>query len=372
MSKEEKLLILQMVADGKITPEQGVELLKVVGGPGTREVPAEPTVKPPAPYAPKGAIPPKQAESYADSMSKHFEDLGQRVGETVSESAEGLRKLISSFFGGGGLFAGGPEFELHDEIKGEIPAEGDLDISLRTINGRITVETWDQPGFLLDVKKKISARNEDEAKELLKDVYEFSQDGVSLRARAKESSGNFMGRNASVSFTLTIPRARQASLNLDSANGRITVEGVSGKRCVADTANGRIEVTGCHFGDAILDTANGRIEFDGSASNLKADTANGRIEACLRGAGTWKLGTANGRIEVEIEREEGTGYEIDISSVMGRLEVTGMDDAEVLIDETRQKFGSRRYKARTKGFEESPVKASLKASSSMGRVTVSL
>ena len=30
MSKEEKMLVLQMVADGQITPEQGVELLNAL------------------------------------------------------------------------------------------------------------------------------------------------------------------------------------------------------------------------------------------------------------------------------------------------------------------------------------------------------
>jgi len=389
MSKEEKMMILEMVAQGKITPEQGVELLKAVSS-GGQDAPG---AGPKAPgltqsiretvdqhvreaidesigkareAASKAA---ERAQEISDSLARKVEETAQKTGTVVGGTGN-LAKMIFRVFSGG--FPGqGPQYEFHEEVRGELPSDGEIDVSLRTTNGRITVEAWDEPGYLLDVTKKVNATDEEEARKLLENVFDFSQEGLILRATSREGRQDTWGRNLSVGFNLKLPKGRSASLNLDSANGRITVDGISGARCVADTANGRIEVSRAEFKSAKLDTANGRIEFEGSASDLKMDTANGRIEAKLKGAGTWKCDTANGKIDVEIAREEGVGYEVDISSSMGRLDVSGMGDVEVLVDETKQRIGSKRYKARTKDFENATRKASLKASSAMGRVTVS-
>lgn len=386
MSKEEKMMVLEMVAQGKITPEQGAELLRALGS-GQRESGGltqdlsqsvkkglESSIKKIQEHVEKVKDVQNEtvekAESIAEGAAKRAQELSARTSVVIGESAANLGKLISQIFAGG-IGQRGPEFEFHDEIQGELPPSGELDVSLDTTNGRITVETWDGPGFFCDVRKKASARNEEEAKELLKDSYEFNQDGCIIRARSKEKVAGSWGKNVSIAFTLKLPKGRKSSLNLNSANGRISVDGISGTKMTADTANGRVEVTRCDFDSAEIDTANGRIEFQGSSRNLRLDTANGRIEARLAGEGNWKCDTANGRIEVEIAREGDIGYEVDVSSVMGQLEVTGMPDMDVIVDDTKDKFGSKRFKARTKGFENAVRKGVLKASSSLGRVTVS-
>lgn len=422
MSKEEKMLILQMVAEGKITPEQGAELLRAVvegkpeaSAPKPVLVPATPAT-PAAPAAPLAPRSPgqeiresirksidsnvrssieeniqratrqaeiaaeraaSQAEAWADKVAKHAEEFagrasreGENLGKVLGESGENLGKVIARLFSGG-FGVGGPQFEFHEEVRGELPVDGEIQVALTTSNGRITVDTWDDKGFRLDIRKTAHAATEAEAKELVKDGFEFSQDGLNLTARSKEI-GSLLSSGYSVGFTLTLPRDRKASLRLSSSNGRLTAERVTGTRLRASTANGRIVAEGCAFAETEMDTANGRIELTGKPGNLRATTANGRIEGQIEGAGTWKMESANGRIEVNVKKEPGVAYEVDASTVAGRIEVTGLEDSEVLIDETRQKFGSRHYKARSKGFSDAAAKASLVASTTSGRVTVSL
>lgn len=396
MSKEEKLMILQMVSEGKITPEQGAELLRAVGE-GKPEAPAAAT-------APK-ATPGQQveevseniqrtieratrraeevaqratahAEQWASQVAKHADEIarrasgeGENLGKILGESGANLGKVLAKIFGGG--FSGGPQFEFHEEMRGELPAEGEIQISMSTSNGRITVDTWDEKGYRLDVRKTSNAATEAEAKEATKDGYEFKQDGLNITARSKEFGDGFnVLRQYTIGFTLTLPRDRKATLNLASSNGRITVGGVSGTRLHATTSNGRVEAEGCNFADTELGSANGRIEFEGRPGNLNASTANGRISAHLGGLGNWKLNSANGRIDVEVRKELGAAYGVEASTVMGKIDVQGMEDAEVLVNETKQKVGSRRYQARTRGFSDAPSKASLYASTTMGRVTV--
>ena len=419
MSKEEKMMILQMVAEGKITPEQGAELLRAVGE-GKPEAPAAPKAAGPAqlPQAPSAPGVPatvigetirksidssirenleknieraarqaeraaeraaSHAEEWADKVAKHAEEIagkaareGENLGKVLGESGENLGKIIGRIFSGSfSGFSGGPQFEFHEEVRGELPAEGEVQVSLSTLNGRITVDTWDESGFRLDVRKTANAVSEEEAKELVKDRFEFTQDGLNLTARARELPQAF-GRSCSVGFTLTLPRDRKASLALDSSNGRLAADGVSGSRLRANTANGRVSIESCSFNDTEIDTANGRIEFEGRPGNFRATTANGRIDARLQGTGNWKMDSANGRLEAAVKKEPGAAYEVEASTVMGRIEVTGMEGAEILVDETRQKFGSRRYKARSRGYSDAASKVSLVASTAMGKVTISL
>ena len=372
MSKDEKMMILQMVADGKITPEQGAELLKALGpqAPPVRPAPPVPSI-PPAGV--EGTV--RRVESVADDIASRAGELAERVSrhaveiaDRASRGGEEIGKVIARIFGGG--IPGGPQFEFHEEVKGELPAKGEIEVNFSTSNGRITVDTWDEAGFRLDVKKTANASTEEEAKELVKDGFEFSQDGLKLTARSKDSFG-VLRNGYSVSFHLTLPRGRMASLRLSSSNGRITVDDVAGTTLTASTANGRVEAKGCSFQHTEIHSANGRIEFEGRSGDLKASTANGRIEASLAGTGTWKLDSANGKIDVEIRKEPDAAYEVDVSTVMGKIDVSGLENAEVLIDESRRRGGGGRYKARTRGFSDAASKASLSASTTMGRVNVS-
>lgn len=429
VSKEEKMMVLQMVAEGKITPEQGAELLRAIGetkpeapaAPKPGWIPAAPSAPaaPPAPQAPAAPVAPRapgqeirdsirrsidanvrsnieqsieraarqaekaaemaasQAEAWAGRVAHHAEEFaetasreGENLGKVLGESGENIGKMIARLFSGG-FGVGGPEFEFHEELRGELPAEGELQVQMSTSNGRVVVDTWDEQGFRLDIRKTAHAASEAEAKELVKDGYEFSQNGLSLNARTKEIS-TFVNAAYSVGFTLTLPRDRKASLQIRSSNGRLEVDRISGTSLKATTANGRIIVNGCSFSRTDTETANGRIEFSGNPGDLHASTANGRIEAELGGAGAWKMESANGRIEASITRAPGVAYEVDASTLAGKIEVTGLEDAEVLVDETKAKFGSRHYKARTRGFSDAASKASLVASTTSGRVTVSL
>lgn len=375
MAKEEKMLILQMVADGQITPEQGVELLTAVGA-GKHSPVFEPdalkqTVKQrvddvvdDAEQVAERAE--EQAEKIADSVSSRFDEVGRDL-DKIGQMADGFGKVISQLFTGG--FSGGPGFKFEEEIAGEFAEDGELDINFSTANGRITVESWDEPGYLLTVRKRINAETEEEAKRILENSYEFRQEGLSLKA----STGNgFAGglRNRSIAFFLKIPNSRKASLNLSSANGRIMLEEVSGTKCVIRTANGRIDAEDCGFGEAKMRTANGRVVYEGAVESIDIATANGRIDTELKGVGDWRFSTANGRIEIEVDKSDDAAYEVELFSNVGRIEVDDMGDVEVLEDKVKGYIGRRRYRARSRGFENAKLKGYIKASSNAGRIGV--
>lgn len=391
MSKEEKMLILEMVKEGKIAPEQGVELLNALG---------------------RVNLPPKAPLRFGPGISGEIEDKEESIEKTVEKieelaesKAESLAERISHMFSGS--TARGPRFEFSDEFHGELDPEGEIEVELRSSNGAIEVRSWDKSGYSLEVTKTVNAASEEEAKKILEDCFEFTHEGSVLTGVAKERQV-FGNRNLCVDFTLTLPADRSAILNLHSANGRITVEGVSGpgckartangriemgdskfetlalntsngrivmdevsgKKCTAETMNGRIEATNCSFDEMDMTDMNGRVEYEGRASNMTAKTMNGRIVAELAGTGNWDLKTSNGPIEVRIRRGEADLYEVDLSSSNGEIEVDGMGEVDVIIDERRKYSRSRHYKASNKGFDKADSKSYLTASTGSGRISV--
>ncbi|HHY75417.1 MAG TPA: DUF4097 domain-containing protein [Firmicutes bacterium] len=401
MSKEEKMLILQMVAEGKITPEQGAELLRALGD-SRPESSSRPPVAPPPHYAdvrqpdaPAGDFGSaleqnirrtiettveasvQRAQAAAEAAAKRAEEFAQRfaeqgenLGKVLGESGENLGKIFARIFGGGWVFGGGNQYDFPEEIRGELPPEGEITVDMGTLNGRISLDVWDEPGYRLVVTRRVPAATEEEARSKANDLYEFTQDGLTLRARGREHRNNLFGSSPSVHFALTLPRDRRARIVVSSANGRLTFEGVKGSSLKASTANGRIEARGLDFSDISLDSANGRIEFTGKVRDLSLRTANGRVVADVEGAGNWNLSSANGRIELNVRKIPGAAYEVEASSVSGKVDVAGLEDAEVLINEVRHSGGARRYKARSRNYDAAEVRGSIKAHTASGRVIV--
>lgn len=391
MSKEEKMLILEMVKEGKITPEQGVELLNALLG-------SKPALKPPL----------KSMRGISDDTEGReasIEQAVEKIEELAESRAESLAERISHMFSGSA--SRGPRFELSEEFQGELDPEGEIEVDLQSANGAIEVRSWDRPGYRLEVLKKANAETEEEAERILEGCFEFSHTGSTLTAIAKERQ-RLGSRNLSVDFMLSLPADRRATVNLHSANGRITVQGISGSRCraktangriealdtkfevlelntangriviedasgekcTAETMNGRIEARGCKFCDVEMTDMNGRIEYEGESRNMTAKTMNGRVVVELTGTGNWNIKTSNGPIEAKIHKGETDSYEVDLVTQNGAIEVDGMGDVDVLIDERKKHQRTRHYRACSKGFAEAESKGSLKASTSSGRISV--
>jgi hypothetical protein len=117
--------------------------------------------------------------------------------------------------------------------------------------------------------------------------------------------------------------ASERELEVETANGRVLLDAVTGKVKVHAT-NGRVELRGI-AGEATVVCANGSIEAQAPRGSLDLSTANGRIlvrEAQLK-SGSFKSG--NGRIAVQV-RPEGAAN-LGIFAGNGRVELAVPNDA---------------------------------------------
>jgi hypothetical protein len=140
-------------------------------------------------------------------------------------------------------------------------------------NGGIHVEGWDGDGVRLLVKVEASAWSDEEARAMVEQV-EIATDGV-VRA---EGPRTFRRGGWYASYRAQVPRS--FDLRLESVNGGISIEEVSG-RIDLDTQNGGISLAALG-GDVHGRTRNGglRVELTGArwdGRGLDLETDNGGV-----------------------------------------------------------------------------------------------
>ena len=192
-------------------------------------------------------------------------------------------------------------------------------VKLSNVNGRVTVQSWDQPRVKVVAVKKVEADSDDiqEAMKALKVDIQPQAGGLvidTLYPRDSQGAGSIFAWllgdhiESQVTYELTVPRAM--NVDVSNTNGGIHLTGVSGKHEL-DTTNGKIEVARC-------------------AGSLDASTTNGSIRAELtqvtKGA-PLRFETTNGRIEVELPSD--LAVDVDAATTNGDI------DSELPVSTTR-------------------------------------
>jgi hypothetical protein len=164
-------------------------------------------------------------------------------------------------------------------------------------NGGIKIEGWDRNEILVRAKVQAQSRDEGGAREIANEV------DVSL-GRTIESDGPRTGRgeNWSVSYRVYVPY--DSNLDLESVNGGITINDVSGAMRFR-TTNGGVHLSGLK-GDVDGRTTNGglNIELSGSeweGAGLDVQTTNGGVKLYMPDDYNCRLetGTVNGSFRID-------------------------------------------------------------------------
>jgi len=186
-------------------------------------------------------------------------------------------------------------FSVSEVQEATRPLQADGRFSLENVNGRIHVDTWDQPRVRIEATKRAPDRA---ALERVRVEISGQADCVDVRTRQPKTGWTLFGSAAAVEYHVTVPRAAQ--VRVVSTNGRIEVDGVTG------TLEAR--------------TVNGAVTITGAAARVAASTVNGRIRASYARADAdalHRFSTTNGRIEVTLTA--GAGGSLEASTVNGSI-----------------------------------------------------
>ena len=197
-----------------------------------------------------------------------------------------------------------------------VPSTGSVTVDAG-VNGGVDVVAWDRSEVEVRAKVWANARTEDRAQEIARAV-QVSVSGGRIRA-----DGPDVGRREGwgVSYELRVPRA--SNLDLDTHNGGISVEDVSGDIRFS-ALNGGVHLTGV-AGDVRGRTTNGglHIELDGdrwAGAGLDTETVNGGVDLTIPRGYSAELvtGTVNGGIDID--------FPVTVSGRIGRQLRTTLGD----------------------------------------------
>lgn len=173
-------------------------------------------------------------------------------------------------------------------------------LRLDTSNGRIKVRSGGEE-IELHVKVSLSAGTQEAADAAAPQVaITESVEGDRLEFNVDLPEGTKLG---GASYDVTCPLGM--SLDLDTTNGRVEVEGP--------------------FPSVTVDTSNGSINLTGAVPEFALDTSNGRVEVMLVGdwGGTGRIDTSNGSITVECTGKLACTVVTDTSN--GKTKVSASD-----------------------------------------------
>jgi hypothetical protein len=358
-------MILNMLAEKKITADEAAELLRALGpltGPAIAGEAAGITYE--------DTADPRSAEPPADDGSAHLSR--ERVRPRDSEQGHS-RSILEDFLSrldidwGNLPFAfGGEAYRFEEEHRGQFAAGGTIDLDLTARNGRVEVYAWDRPEWRAVIRKKVRASNQEQAQQRAQDILHFA---------ATPSGINFEERtvgwgNTGVSIEVWVPQDRIYEARAKSSNGRVVLDGLRCAGVMARTANGKVGVRVTDCATAEVSTANGQVTFEGPAGKLSCHTANGsiRLYPVPKKAGMRAdVHTANGSIKVWVPQDNSTGYDIEARTGFGGLEVELPGFSVVEYD---RQFGRRQLRGHTTDFAGKERTMALTARTTNGSIRV--
>ena len=335
---EERRTILRLLEEGKITPEQAVELLKALGsppgagaagvtGPGAGaaagagtgaggEAGAEAGRAGPAADAGERGDVLRWVEQVGNRIADMAEELGERiqrtlasgavgervgdVGERLAEVSDRLQELgrsvadrIAYAFGQMGT-AVLPAFTFTDELTGEFAPGAQPHVELATRHGSIAIHTDPsaERRWRLTIRKHLRGRSREDAEQAAARLLSTSHGPSYLTVRAE---GWLQG---SADLELTLPAGLTVSLRAETTSGSVTVRGARASSFEARTANGRVDLSDVEAQRVLVRAANGTLLLERVRADLvEASSVNGSITAALAGADV-RLSTANGSVTV--------------------------------------------------------------------------
>ena len=180
-------------------------------------------------------------------------------------------------------------------------------IDIGSVNGSITIDSWDKNDVDIKAKIKVKSDYADEIIDEVKIKTEIEGSTLSINIDYPEFDDVsfwdvIKGRRKpqiSVSFWLKVPRI--SNIDAHSTNGSVQINNIEGSLLLRST-NGQVEANKI-IGETQLRTTNGRISTSDITGNVNAKTTNGSINLD-KITGSAEAKTTNGSISAEILKLE--------------------------------------------------------------------
>ena len=399
---EEKMLILKMLQEGKITSEEAARLLEALDG-GQKQSAYENTSRqqrqqqqqqPPNFHDEifkmrervkewrkdfKGSYNQKDFDRAVDEFSAKAEKLGKNLASTTFGIVDKVIDFVGSFVDTNAFNMFG-DYAVVERTFEAAAFEG-MDVDIEGVNGHILIKKHLDNKIIIKSKVRSPQNNADS-------ILMFSETGNAASLKLNKSG------DISVSHEIFLPAVKFNNIKLETSNGKIYVEDSISEAFEAVTRNSHIDLMGVRSDKINLNTKNARIQIgyvvgkniDINTNNsvidikhvksesIKAVTMNGRIsvENAQNFEGSQELNlflkTTNGGIKVNMNDMDNRGYKVKAKTTSGSINL--LIPEMIYHNVNRHETGSSFVEAESSGYEGYAEKVNINAETINGFVEV--
>lgn len=332
---EEKLLILKMLEEGKITSDEAMKLLESLDKDNSN-------IKYEKNTSDKFNQTINEFSKKAEKLAEKFgPDFISRVENVSSDFADAAVKFADKMVNY--LSSGISNIDGYNSLTKNysIPITNDnIKINLKTQNIVISVN---------------SSNTQEVAIRLILNLY---KDTINIDSYINlETSGEVISFATDFpskvwgKLEITIPKNIE-ELIIETTNSKCQFTSVKAEELKCITSNAKIEVDGCNFeklftktnnakiqidntfaSNAIIDTSNANIEIeDSSFDNLKSFTSNNGIHlanfsSIKSGEANYNLQTSNGKIKIGLSKNNDLAYKINAKTSLGNINLSQLESS---------------------------------------------
>lgn len=329
-------------------------------------------------------------EEIGEKMGKLGEELGERIGnlgESIGEKAASLaERFVEKFFNNPMGKPAGHELSV-TKTWNNIP-DG-LNLEVDGINGKIELYTYDGTEMKVELKWGIKSNAKADVRV---EPNGDSLPGIKVgnRLDSLEKPYFSIGYDATVvkylSVVIWLPDKDYNQINLNTSNGKICVTKLTCKNLDAKSSNGKIEVLNTASDEVRCITSNAKVLLESlHAPYIFVKTSNGKIECINSELGDISFTTSNGGITVDNLRViENQSRKIELITSNGSINVSLNEVDGMAYDITLTTSnghgtihlkdinysGKNNFRYKSENYGVAPVNVSLKALTSNGSINV--
>jgi|GEM_PF-3062929 len=393
-ASSERMAVLRLLEQGKITPAEATELLKALREPGAgagfarpgpadwAETAARRAAERAQRAAERAALRGRRAAEY---WSQHADEVAARAAEHAARAVEQVGENVGRIFGNlpdfmeraakAGWGTWGPGYRFEEVVEGELAGDdGPAGLDIEGWNGAVTLRPVDGRQVRLVLKKTVHAAGEAEARELALAVT-AEVTGRQITVRRVQGAPSWPGGGLAIEAYL--PRSAVWGGVVGTDNGQIDGEGLHLRGLRFETSNGRVRLADCMGEDIGVLTSNGGIETDGLRGRVELRTSNGAISVTPAETAPTDgpaapgvevdvtASTTNGTIHVRVPA--GLAVDVDATTSNGRFDVTGLGPSAPAPDNNRG-YGRSQFRWRSPDWDTAERRARLVLRTTNGSV----
>lgn len=243
--KEEKMMILSMLQEGKITPEEAVKLIEALEDLET-------------PHSSKETSFHQENKDDKDKtnkiLNKTLDEIGSDISSALTSVFNGLKDIGTSI----GINNNTSTINL--DLEKDITDIQNPIIDLKAVNGSITLAQSTEDKLLI----KVTVQYKNGLLDNDKEFYKFFTEGNRV------VFAPIYNNDVSIRLEVSLPKRDYTEIIINSTNGKINIEDLQSNTLKCGTTNGSIVISDITGKDINLSTKNGKIE----CKNTKSDDMN--------------------------------------------------------------------------------------------------